>query len=133
MQTQNCFSKYLAVIDEARCIGCTICINACPFDAIIGASKQMHAVIAAYCTGCKLCVAPCPVDCIDIQENLLTKKNSNQRSSLEYRTKKREFVAATKQRACLREDRVAKKLSFEQQSIVDQKDDIESILDKLKS
>ena len=54
----------LAFIDEAACIGCTLCIQACPVDAILGASKQMHTVIASLCTGCELCVAPCPVDCI---------------------------------------------------------------------
>ena len=54
----------VAVIDEERCIGCTLCIEACPVDAIVGAAKLMHTVIAAACTGCELCVAPCPVDCI---------------------------------------------------------------------
>ena len=57
----------LAVIDEALCIGCTLCIQACPVDAIVGANKQMHTVIAEECTGCELCVAPCPVDCIRMQ------------------------------------------------------------------
>ncbi len=57
----------IAVIDEAACIGCTKCIQACPVDAIIGAAKVMHTVITAECTGCELCVAPCPVDCIDIK------------------------------------------------------------------
>ena len=56
--------KSVALIDEATCIGCTLCIQACPVDAIVGASKQMHTVLAAECTGCELCVAPCPVDCI---------------------------------------------------------------------
>ena len=56
--------KLLAVIDESRCIGCTICIRKCPVDAIAGAAKRMHTVIADECTGCELCVAPCPVDCI---------------------------------------------------------------------
>jgi electron transport complex protein RnfB len=54
----------VAVIDEERCIGCVKCLPPCPVDAIIGARKQMHTVIAALCTGCELCVAPCPVDCI---------------------------------------------------------------------
>jgi electron transport complex protein RnfB len=54
----------VAVIDEARCIGCTLCIQACPVDAIIGAATLMHTVIAVACTGCELCMAPCPVDCI---------------------------------------------------------------------
>ncbi|MFC5474123.1 electron transport complex subunit RsxB [Paraherbaspirillum soli] len=57
-----------AVIDEATCIGCTLCIQACPVDAIVGAAKQMHTVIADLCTGCDLCVAPCPVDCIAMVE-----------------------------------------------------------------
>ena len=56
----------VALIDEARCIGCTRCIDACPVDAIAGARGFMHTVIAAYCTGCELCLPPCPVDCIDL-------------------------------------------------------------------
>ncbi len=56
----------VAVIDESVCIGCTICIQECPVDAIVGARKLMHTVISNECTGCELCVAPCPVDCIDM-------------------------------------------------------------------
>ena len=56
----------VAVIDESRCIGCTLCIDACPVDAIIGASKRMHAIVASLCSGCELCLAPCPVDCISM-------------------------------------------------------------------
>jgi electron transport complex protein RnfB len=56
--------RRVAVIDEARCIGCTLCIQACPVDAILGAAKRMHTVIEAECTGCDLCLPPCPVDCI---------------------------------------------------------------------
>ena len=54
----------VAVIDEELCIGCTLCIEACPFDAIAGAAQLMHTVIARECTGCALCLPPCPVDCI---------------------------------------------------------------------
>ncbi len=60
----DCQPLQVAIIDEAHCIGCTLCIQACPVDAIVGANKQMHTVIADLCTGCDLCVAPCPVDCI---------------------------------------------------------------------
>jgi Na+-translocating ferredoxin:NAD+ oxidoreductase subunit B len=56
--------RALAVIDEAWCIGCTLCIKACPVDCIVGASKLMHTVVDAQCTGCELCVPACPVDCI---------------------------------------------------------------------
>jgi electron transport complex protein RnfB len=57
----------VAVIDESLCIGCTLCIQACPVDAILGAPKFMHTVIAAECTGCELCLPPCPVDCIRLE------------------------------------------------------------------
>lgn len=60
--------RIVAVIREDECIGCTKCIQACPVDAILGAAKQMHTVIADECTGCDLCVEPCPVDCIDMVE-----------------------------------------------------------------
>ncbi len=60
--------KTVVVIDEQRCIGCTLCIQACPVDAIVGAAKLMHTVIESECTGCNLCLPPCPVDCIDIME-----------------------------------------------------------------
>ena len=56
----------VALIDEAWCIGCTLCIQACPVDAIVGAAKVMHTVIADDCTGCELCITPCPVDCIEM-------------------------------------------------------------------
>jgi electron transport complex protein RnfB len=56
--------RRVAAIDESRCIGCTLCIQACPVDAIVGAAKLMHTVVTNLCSGCDLCVAPCPVDCI---------------------------------------------------------------------
>ena len=59
--------RVVARIDEAACIGCALCLKACPVDAILGAAKQMHVVIAAHCTGCELCLPVCPVDCIGVE------------------------------------------------------------------
>jgi electron transport complex protein RnfB len=59
--------RTLAFIDEDWCIGCTLCIAACPVDAIVGGNKQMHTVIEAHCTGCELCLPVCPVDCIPLE------------------------------------------------------------------
>jgi len=56
--------RAVALIDESRCIGCTLCIAACPVDAIVGARRLMHTVIEPWCIGCRLCLPPCPVDCI---------------------------------------------------------------------
>lgn len=68
-------AKTVAYIREDECIGCTKCIQACPVDAILGAAKLMHTVIASECTGCDLCVEPCPVDCIDMIELPTTVQN----------------------------------------------------------
>ena len=59
--------RAIAIIDEAWCIGCTLCIKACPVDAIMGSNKLMHTVMETYCTGCELCVPVCPVDCISLE------------------------------------------------------------------
>lgn len=83
--------KTLAVIDEAACIGCTLCIVACPVDAILGAAKQMHTVIASECTGCELCLPPCPVDCISMEAIAETsgvcKKEASDRARKRYNFK----------------------------------------------
>ena len=88
-----------AVINEAQCIGCTKCIQACPVDAIIGAPKSMHTIITAECTGCELCVAPCPVDCIDIQHipNTLY-QTAKARERFTARTKRLADAAQNKQK-----------------------------------
>ncbi len=59
--------RSVAVIDEAWCIGCTLCLPVCPTDAILGSNKMMHTVIESHCTGCELCIAVCPVDCISLE------------------------------------------------------------------
>ena len=66
-------ARSIAVIDEAWCIGCTLCLPACPADAILGSNKRMHTVIAQHCTGCELCISVCPVDCIS-SENVTGKR-----------------------------------------------------------
>ncbi|MDM0112118.1 RnfABCDGE type electron transport complex subunit B [Variovorax sp. J22R133] len=60
--------RRMAVIDEAWCIGCTLCLDACPTDAILGINKRMHTVVEAHCTGCELCIPVCPVDCISLED-----------------------------------------------------------------
>jgi Na+-translocating ferredoxin:NAD+ oxidoreductase subunit B len=69
--------RHIAWIDEQWCIGCTLCISACPTDAILGASKQMHTVIEDACTGCELCLPVCPVDCIHLENVTLGKSGWN--------------------------------------------------------
>jgi electron transport complex protein RnfB len=59
--------RTVAFVDESWCIGCTLCIKACPVDAILGANKLMHTVMESYCTGCELCLPVCPVDCIELE------------------------------------------------------------------
>jgi len=59
--------RTIAIIDEAWCIGCTLCVAVCPTDAIVGANKRMHTVVENYCTGCELCIPACPVDCISLE------------------------------------------------------------------
>ena len=77
----------VALIDESRCIGCTLCIDACPVDAIAGAAQLMHTVVEPWCIGCALCVPPCPVDCIAMvversNWNAVLKRAAGQRGRL---------------------------------------------------
>jgi electron transport complex protein RnfB len=89
--------RSVAFIDESWCIGCTLCIKACPTDAIVGANKLMHTVMEAYCTGCELCVPACPVDCIQLEPASGTLTGWNAWSEAQAQ-EARERYAARKQR-----------------------------------
>ncbi len=84
----------VALIDESRCIGCTLCIEACPVDAIVGAAQLMHTVVEPWCIGCALCVPPCPVDCIAMvpargEWNTKLKRAAGERGRIRARRMKR--------------------------------------------
>ena len=106
-------TRQVAIIDEARCIGCTLCIQACPVDAIVGAPKLMHTVIRAECTGCELCLPPCPVDCIALApapwraaDILLGKKTrAEQRARMRFAARLRRLDRDRRERA----ERLARK------------------------
>ncbi len=100
--------RVAAVIDETRCIGCMLCIKACPVDAIVGAAKRMHTVLTASCTGCDLCLPPCPVDCIDLIE-LETLASQGNRHAAALAARSIDDVARTsRERFGFRQARVAR-------------------------
>jgi electron transport complex protein RnfB len=96
-----------ALIDESKCIGCTLCIQACPVDAIVGASRRMHTVLLEECTGCGLCLPPCPVDCIHI-EPLTALQASGAVLEDRPETTWRERAGRARQRHAARSDRLAR-------------------------
>lgn len=116
----------IAVIREEDCIGCTKCIQACPFDSIIGASKLMHTVITDVCTGCELCVPPCPVDCIDIIS--VPKKSESEQQK---------FIEQSRQRFEKRNQRLAREkiseedLFAQNRSCQEKKTEIQAILKRI--
>ena len=112
--------KYIAYIREQECIGCTLCIKACPFDAIIGASKQIHTIIKSYCTGCKLCLPPCPVDCIDLNPNIEFQQASNSLSNDQLSEIKKNFANLSRANKKQRAERI-KKEKLAKQKIFDRK------------
>ncbi|MES2772354.1 MAG: RnfABCDGE type electron transport complex subunit B [Pseudomonadota bacterium] len=123
--------KQSAIIDETLCIGCTLCIQACPVDAIVGAAQYMHSVIEAYCTGCALCIAPCPVACISLLAQPTTQQTvSSFEHPAEMSHTERAFANAAKTRFEFRQLRLARaKQEKAEQSAKQQSTDI----NKLKS
>jgi electron transport complex protein RnfB len=101
--------RLVAVINETDCIGCTKCLPPCPTDAILGASKHMHTVIAAECTGCELCIAPCPVNCISMQPA------ANSDWSVENAERGRQRFQAKKHRLSRQEAEKAERLNRQKQ------------------
>lgn len=102
----------VAVIREPDCIGCTLCIQACPVDAIVGAPKQMHTIIAAECNGCERCLPPCPVDCIEL--HTLPRRDERDEQSLALQWRRR--FEAREVRLAAEPARRAKRMSERRQA-----------------
>ncbi len=100
--------RVAAVIDETRCIGCMLCIKACPVDAIVGAAKRMHTVLTASCTGCDLCLPPCPVDCIDLVELDALARQGNQHAATLASRSIDDVARTSRERFGFRQARVAR-------------------------
>lgn len=101
-------ARTAALIDESRCIGCMLCITACPVDAIVGTAKRMHTVITQSCTGCELCLPPCPVDCIDMVELHALAQQGNRHAELLAEQPLEDRASMARQRFLFHQVRVAR-------------------------
>ena len=97
-----------ALIDESRCIGCMLCIKACPVDAIVGTAKRMHTVLTESCTGCELCLPPCPVDCIDMVELDTLAQRGNRHAAVLATQSVEDIAALARERFGFHQFRVAR-------------------------
>jgi len=101
-------ARTAALIDESRCIGCMLCINACPVDAIVGTAKRMHTVITQCCTGCELCLPPCPVNCIDMLQLPALAQRGNRHATLLAEQSLEDMASVARQRFVFHQFRVAR-------------------------
>jgi len=111
--------RNVAFVDEAWCIGCTLCIEACPTDAIFGTHKHMHTVIEAYCTGCELCLPVCPVDCIHVENASGTASGWAAWSPAQAETARSRYAAAQTRRASSDAAQRARKTAEAQEKLAD--------------
>jgi electron transport complex protein RnfB len=111
--------RSVAFVDEAWCIGCTLCVDACPTDAIFGTHKQMHTVIEAYCTGCELCLPVCPVDCIHLENASGTATGWAAWSSEQADLARGRYAAAQTRRASTDAAQRARKTAEAQEALAD--------------
>ena len=111
--------RSVAFVDEAWCIGCTLCIEACPTDAIFGTHKHMHTVIEAYCTGCELCLPVCPVDCIHVENASGTATGWAAWSPAQAETARSRYAAAQTRRASTDAAQRARKTAEAQEKLAD--------------
>ncbi len=120
-----------ALIDESRCIGCLLCVEVCPVDAIVGAAKRMHTVLTESCTGCELCLAPCPVDCIDMVELDTLAQRGNRHAAVLASQSVEQMAALARERFGFHRFRVARKREERSQRLAEKARDKLALLERV--